>query len=150
MELNTEARAERRAKVVSNWLLGEFTRLLNATDTEIDNARVTPELLVDMLELIDNGTLGGTAAKTVFEEMFNSGRYASDIIAERELAQISDTSEIGEVVDRVIASNGQAVEDYKNGREQALQFLVGQVMRETKGRADYIVVNELIKERLVT
>jgi len=152
MELNKEARAERRAKVVSNWLLGEFTRLLNATETEIeiDNARVTPKLLVDMLELIDNGTLGGTAAKTVFEEIFNSGRCASDIIAERELVQISDTSEIGSAVDRVIASHGQAVEDYKKGREQALQFLVGQVMRETKGRADYIVVNELIKERLVT
>jgi aspartyl-tRNA(Asn)/glutamyl-tRNA(Gln) amidotransferase subunit B len=150
IELNTEARAERRAKIVSNWLLGEFTRLLNATDTDIDNTRVTPKLLVDMLELIDNGTLGGPAAKTVFEEMFKSGKCASDIVAERGLAQISDASEIEGIVDRVIASNGQAVEDYKKGREQALQFLVGQVMRETKGRADYIVVNELIKERLVT
>jgi aspartyl-tRNA(Asn)/glutamyl-tRNA(Gln) amidotransferase subunit B len=149
IELSTEARTEKRAKVVSNWLLGEFTRLLNVTDIEIDKSRVTPTLLVDMLELIDNGTLGGPAAKTVFEEIFNSGRCASDIIAERGLSQISDAGEIEGIVDRVIASNGQAVEDYKKGREQALQFLVGQVMRETKGRADYIMVNELIKERLV-
>jgi aspartyl-tRNA(Asn)/glutamyl-tRNA(Gln) amidotransferase subunit B len=134
---------------VSNWLLGEFTRLLNVTDTEIDNARVTPTLFVGMLELIDNGTLGGPAAKTVFEEMFTSGKCASDIIAERGLSQISDAGEIEGIVDRVIASNGQAVEDYKKGREQAMQFLVGQVMRETKGRADYIMVNELIRERLV-
>ena len=150
IELITEVRVEKRAKIVSNWLLGEFNRLLNATDTEIENTKVTPKLLVDMLELVDNGTLGGPAAKTVFEEMFKSGKCASDIVTERGLAQINDASEIEGIVDRVIASNGQAVEDYKKGREQALQFLVGQVMRDTKGRADYIVVNELIRERLVT
>jgi aspartyl-tRNA(Asn)/glutamyl-tRNA(Gln) amidotransferase subunit B len=134
--------------VVSNWLLGGFTRLLHATDTEIDNARVAPALLVDMLELVENGTLSGPAAKEVFEEMFHSGRCATDIVTERGLTQISDAGEIEGIVERVIAANGQAAADYKSGKEQALKFLVGQVMRETKGRAEHTVVNELLKQRL--
>ena len=148
VKLNTKAQAEKRAKAVSNWLLGEFTRLLHAVDTEIDNAKVTPELLVEMLELVDKGTLSGAAAKTVFEEMFSSGRRASEIVAERGLTQISDAQEIAGVVAQVIATNTQAVADFKRGKEQALTFLVGQVMRETKGRANPAVVNKLLKERL--
>jgi len=148
LKLNKKVRVEKRAKVVSNWLLGEFTRLLHATDTEINDARVTPELLVEMLVLIDEGTLSGAAAKTIFEEMFASGRRASEIVAEWGLTQISDAQEIEGVVERVIAANGQAAADYRNGKEQALKFLVGQVMRETKGRADHAVVNELLKQRL--
>jgi len=148
VKMNKKAWVEKRAKVVSNWLLGEFTRLLHATDTKIDNARVTPELLVGMLELVENGTLSGPAAKAVFEEMFHSGRCATDIVNERGLTQISDADELEGIVDRVIAANSKAAADYKSGKEQALKFLVGQVMRETKGRAEHTVVNELLKQRL--
>jgi len=148
VKLNTTDQVEKRAKVASNWLLGDFTRLLHATDTEIDNAKVTPEHLVEMLELVDKGTLSGAAAKTVFEEMFASGRRANEIVAERGLTQISDAQEIAGIVARVIATNAQAVADFKRGKEQALTFLVGQVMRETKGRADPAVVNKLLRERL--
>ena len=148
VRLNTKAPVEKRAKVVSNWLSGEFTRLLHATDTEIDDSKVTPELLVEMLGLIDEGTLSGAAAKTVFEEMFASGRRAGEIIIERGLAQMSDAQEITGVVAQVIASNSQAVADFKRGKEQALTFLVGQVMRETRGRANPAAVNRLLKEKL--
>jgi len=148
VRLNTKAPVEKRAKVVSNWLSGEFTRLLHTTDTEIDDAKVTPELLVEMLGLIDEGTLSGAAAKMVFEEMFASGRRAGEIIIERGLAQMSDAQEIAGVVAQVIAINSQAVADFKGGKEQALTFLVGQVMRETKGRANPAEVNRLLKEKL--
>lgn len=97
---------------------------------------------------MDQGKLSGAAAKMVFEEIFDSGRRASDIVAERGLTQISDTREIEGIVDRVIASNEQAVSDFKQGKEQALTFLVGQVMRETTGRANPSLVNKLLKERL--
>ncbi len=148
VRLDTKAPVEKGAKVVSNWLSGEFTRLLHATDTEIDDSKVTPELLVEMLGLIDEGTLSGAAAKTVFEEMFASGRRAGEIITERGLAQMSDAREIAGVVAQVIATNSQAVADFKGGKEQALTFLVGQVMRETKGRANPAAVNRLLKEKL--
>jgi len=151
VNLNTKAqgeKVEKRAKAVSNWLLGDFTRLLHATDTEIDNTRVTPQLLVEMLGLIDGGALSGAAAKTVFEEMFHSGRRASEIVAEKGLTQISDEQLIVQVVNEVMETNEQAVADFKKGKEQALSFLVGQVMRQTKGRANPSLVNKLLKEML--
>ena len=143
-----EPKLKKMAKAVSNWMSGDFTRLLHATDTEIGDSRVTPEHLVAMLDFIDNGTLSGTAAKAVFEEMFNTGKRAAEIIAEKGLTQISDAQEIDGIVSRVIATNTQAVSDFKKGKEQALTFLVGQVMRETKGRANPSLVNKLLKESL--
>lgn len=148
LKLDNKAKVKNKAKVVSNWLLGDFTRLLHATDTEIVNAKITPGHLVEMLELVDNGMLSRVAAKTVFEEMFASGKRAGDIIAEQGLAQMSDVQEIEEVVAQVIINNNQAVVDYKKGKEQALTYMVGQVMRETRGRANPTVVNKLLKERL--
>ena len=148
LKLNTEASVEKRAKAVSNWISGDFSRLLHATDTEIDDSRVTPQHLAGMLDLIDDGTLTGAAAKTLFEEMFNTGRQAKEIIAEKGLTQISDTKEVEEIVSRVIAANAQAVADFRKGKERALSFLVGQVMRETKGRANPSLANRLLKEEL--
>lgn len=139
-----------RAKIVANWLLGDFTRLLHLTNIDIESAKgkVTAERLMEMLDLIDKGTLSGAAAKTVFEEMFHSGRCASEIVAERGLTQISDAQEMDGIVAQVIATNPQAVADFKKGKEQALTFLVGQVMRQTKGRANPSLVNKLLKEKL--
>jgi len=148
LSLIEEPKLKKMAKAVSNWMSGDFTRLLHATDTEIGDSRVTPEHLVAMLDLIDNGTLSGAAAKAVFEEMFNTGKQATEIIAEKGLTQISDAQEIDGIVSRVIATNTQAVSDFKKGKEQALTFLVGQVMRETKGRANPSLVNKLLKESL--
>ena len=136
------------AKTVSNWLLGEFSRLLNATNSEISDSRVSPEQLCQLLDLIQKGSISGTSAKLVFEEMFNTGKHATDIITQRGVSQISDTQEVKEVVGQVIQANAQAVADYKAGKTQSLKFLVGQVMKATGGRANPKLVNELLEKGL--
>lgn len=135
-------------KVVSNWVSGELFRLLKAQNVEIQDVRVRPEDLAEMLNLIDKGTISGRMAKQVFEEMFTTGKSAAQIVAERGLAQISDREELETQVDQVLAANPQAVEDYRAGKRQAAGFLVGQVMKATKGKANPTVVNELLKARL--
>ena len=140
--------AEKKAKTVANWLLGEFTRLLNATNIEIKDVKVKPQHLVEMFDLIEKGTLSTKMAKEVFEDMFHSGKKASQVVQEKGLAQISTTTELETVVGQVIAANSQAVADYKQGKETALKFLVGQVMKATKGQANPQMVNELLRRML--
>lgn len=137
-----------KAKMVSNWLLGDFSRLLNAANIEIENARVSPDLLAEMLSLIDKGTVSGPAAKAVFEEMFYTGKRASEIVAEKKLSQISDSSELRKVVKRVVADNPKAVADYKAGKQQALTFVTGQVMKATRGRANPALVKDILIDEL--
>jgi aspartyl-tRNA(Asn)/glutamyl-tRNA(Gln) amidotransferase subunit B len=137
-----------KAKTVSNWLLGDFSRLLNATNTEVENVKISPKHLTEMLSLVDNGTISGPTAKAVFEEMFHSGKGASEIIAEKKLSQISDASEIREVVKQVMANNIEAVSDYSSGKQQALTFIIGQVMKATRGRANPGTVREIIIQEL--
>jgi len=137
-----------RAKTVSNWLLGDFSRLLNTTNTDIQSVKITPEHLSEMLSLVENGTLSGPVAKAVFEEMFHSGRTATEITAEKKLSQISDADEIRGVVKQVMASNKEAVADYSSGKEQALTFIIGQVMKATRGRANPGLVREVIVQEL--
>jgi aspartyl/glutamyl-tRNA(Asn/Gln) amidotransferase subunit B (EC 6.3.5.-) len=137
-----------KAKVVSNWLLGDFSRLLNATNTEVENVKISPEYLIEMLSLVDNGTISGPAAKAVFEEMFKSGKRASHIVAEKGLSQISDATEIREVVKQVTADNTKAVSDYNAGKQQALAFITGQVIKATRGRANPAVVREILIQEL--
>ena len=137
-----------KAKTVSNWLLGDFSRLLNATNTEIENARISPKHLADMFALVDSGTISGPTAKAVLEEMFETGRGASDIIREKKLSQITDAGEIKEVAKKVMAENAGAVADYTSGKQQALTFLVGRVMKATRGRANPAAVKEIIMQEL--
>jgi aspartyl-tRNA(Asn)/glutamyl-tRNA(Gln) amidotransferase subunit B len=139
---------EKRAKNVSNWLLGDFARLLNLNDMEIDQSKIEPVHLTELLDLIDQDTISGPAAKTVFEEMFDTGNRPGDIVAQKGLTQISDTSAIEEAAKQAIAANSQAVADYKAGKEQALKFLVGQVMKATKGRANPQMVNDILKKEI--
>jgi len=148
VNLSKDAPAEKRAKTVSNWLLGDFARLLNVTDIEINESKATPGHLVELLDLIDQGTLTGPAAKKVFEEMFNTGKPPKEIAAQQGLTQISDTSAVEEAVREVIASNSQAVADFKAGKEQAVKFLVGQVMKATRGRANPQMVTEILRQEL--
>jgi aspartyl-tRNA(Asn)/glutamyl-tRNA(Gln) amidotransferase subunit B len=138
----------KRAKSVSNWLLGEFAHWLNSAGIEIDQSRVTPEHLVELLNLIDQGTLNVPAAKTVFEEMFHTGKPPKEIVAQKGLTQISEASVIEEIIQQIIAANTQAVADFKAGKQQALTFLVGQAMRATKGRANPKLVNEILRKEL--
>jgi aspartyl-tRNA(Asn)/glutamyl-tRNA(Gln) amidotransferase subunit B len=121
---------------------------LNASHTEIEGAPVTPESLSGLIDLIDAGTISGKSAKDVFEQMFETGKSAADIVEASGLTQISDTSEIDGAVDGVIAANPKPVADYRGGKEEAIKFLVGQVMRETRGRARPEVVTELLKKKL--
>jgi aspartyl-tRNA(Asn)/glutamyl-tRNA(Gln) amidotransferase subunit B len=137
-----------KAKTVSNWFLGDFSRLLNATNTEIENTKITPEHLAEMLSLVGKGTISGPATKAVFEEMFYSGKRASAIVAEKKLSQISDAAEIREVVKKVITNNTKAVSDYKAGKQQALTFITGQVMRATRGRANPSVARGILIQEL--
>ena len=133
---------------MANWVLGEFSRWLNATNTEINESKVSPVALFDLLQLIYAGSISGPGAKIVFEEMFKTGKGAEDIIKERGLSQISDTKAIETEIVAVIKANPQAVADYKAGKAPALTFLVGQVMKATRGRANPKLANELLKKKL--
>jgi len=137
-----------KAKTISNWLSGDFSRLINTTNTEVENVKISPKYLAEMLDLVDNGTISGPAAKAVFEEMFHSGKRAGEIITEKELSQISDADEIREVIKQVMASNTAAIADYTSGKEQALTFIIGQVMKATRGRANPGLVREIIIKEL--
>jgi len=135
-----------RAKMISNWLLGEFMRLLNVTGTEIGESKVEPVALCQLIDLTHKGTISGLVAKQVCEEMFNTGKSASDIVAEKGLAQISNATELETTAARVVDENPQAVADFKAGKEIAIKFLVGQLMRATKGRANPQLASELIRK----
>jgi len=137
-----------KAKAVSNWLLGDFSRLLNATNIEIERAKIVPRQLIGLLALADDGTVSGPAAKIVFEEMFATGRAADEVVAEKKLGQISGKDEIREAVRGVLAVNSDAVADYASGKQQALTFIIGQVMRATGGRANPGMVREIIVQEL--
>jgi len=136
------------AKAVSNWMMGDLSRLLNAAGLEITQCRVRPEQLTGLLKLIDRGTISGKIAKTVFEEMFESGKDAEQVVREKGLEQISDSGAIAAVVDEVLAQNPKVVADFRAGKDKALGFLVGQVMKATRGKANPELVNSLLREKL--
>ncbi|MDF9407245.1 MAG: Aspartyl/glutamyl-tRNA(Asn/Gln) amidotransferase subunit B [Pelotomaculum sp. PtaB.Bin013] len=135
-------------KAVSNWVMGDLSRLLNANNTDITSCPIKPEQLAAMLQLLEKGTISGKIAKTVFEEMFASGKDAETIVKEKGLVQISDEGAIAAIVDDVIAKNQKSVEDFRAGKDRALGFLVGQVMKASRGKANPELVNKLLKERL--
>lgn len=137
-----------RAKMLSNWLLGDFSRLLNANNIDISETKVTPSQLCELLDLINKGNISGPAAKQVWEEMFSTGKSAIDIVTKKDLSQISDVGELESAVMHILEDNPQAVADFKAGKETALKFLVGQLMRATKGRANPQVANQMIKKKL--
>ena len=143
-----EATRVRVAKQVANWTIGDFTRLLHASDIEIDAASISPENLYDMIGLIEDGTISGKIAKSVFEEMFRTGKAPRAVIADLGLEQISGSGEIEAIVDRVIAANAKPVEEYRAGKQEAIKFLVGQAMRETRGRANPATLTEILRAKL--
>lgn len=135
-------------KAVSNWIMVELLKLLNAENLEITDSKITPQGLAKMLKMIEKGAISGKIAKQVFEEMFNTGKDPEVIVKEKGLVQISDEGQISTIVDQVIANNPKSVQDFKAGKEKAIGFLVGQVMKETRGQANPGVVNKLLKEKL--
>ncbi|HEV8352720.1 MAG TPA: Asp-tRNA(Asn)/Glu-tRNA(Gln) amidotransferase subunit GatB [bacterium] len=137
-----------KPKVVSNWLTGDITAFLNAAGQEIDDLRITPAHVAELLGLIDEGTISGRTAKEVLAEMLTGGERAETVVRRRGLRQISDAAELTAAVDEVIAAHPGPVADFRAGKQQALTFLVGQVMRRTQGRANPEVVHRLLRERL--
>ena len=135
-------------KAASNWVMGDLSRLLNNNNKEISDCLIKAEQLAAMLQLIEKGTISGKIAKTVFEDMFNSGKNPEDIVKEKGLVQISDEGAIAAIVDEVIANNQKSVDDYRAGKDRALGFLVGQVMKASKGKANPELANRLLKEKL--
>jgi aspartyl-tRNA(Asn)/glutamyl-tRNA(Gln) amidotransferase subunit B len=136
-------------KEVSNWFLGEVSHKINVDGISIleFEKRVGPEMLTRLI-LNARSTINISTAKSVFEEMYQTGKNSDDIIKERGLSQISDTGELEKIVAEVINSNVQPVADYRAGKETALKFLIGQVMKATKGRANPQVVNEVLRQKL--
>ncbi|HHZ16016.1 MAG TPA: Asp-tRNA(Asn)/Glu-tRNA(Gln) amidotransferase subunit GatB [Clostridia bacterium] len=135
-------------KTVANWMMGEYLRLLNAEGLEVSESKVTPEKLAALLKLQADGKISGKMAKVVFEELFNTGKEPETIVKEKGMVQISDTGALEEIVMKVLAANPQSVADYQAGKEKAIGFLVGQVMKETKGQANPGIVNQLLKKKL--
>ncbi|MBI2873022.1 MAG: Asp-tRNA(Asn)/Glu-tRNA(Gln) amidotransferase subunit GatB [Chloroflexi bacterium] len=138
----------RRAKAASNWVLGDLTHLLHLHSIELEAAQVRPQHLAELLDLLDQGTIGTPQAKTVLEDMFATGKPPSLVVAEKGLAQISNTADIEPVVAEAIEKNQQAVQDYLKGKDAAVKFLVGQVMKATRGKANPSLVQDLIQKRL--
>jgi aspartyl-tRNA(Asn)/glutamyl-tRNA(Gln) amidotransferase subunit B len=128
--------------------MGDLLRLLNAEGLGVKEVKMKPEQLASMLKLMDKGTISGKIAKTVFEEMFQTGKDPETIVKEKGLVQISDEGELVQIVEAVIAANPASVADYKAGKDKAIGFLVGQIMKETKGRANPALVNDLLRRKL--
>jgi aspartyl-tRNA(Asn)/glutamyl-tRNA(Gln) amidotransferase subunit B len=135
-------------KIISNWVMVEMLGLINETGVEIVDIRFTPKQLADLLILIDKGTISGKIAKDVFKEMFDTGESPELIVRKKGLIQISDESKLEEIAQRVIDENPKSVKDFNNGKEKALGFLVGQVMRHTKGKANPQMVNDILRRLL--
>ena len=139
-----------RAKIVANWVMGDLSYLLKEEDEDmaVSELRITPEHLAGLLKLQEEGVLSGKMAKEVFAEAFKTGKAPAVIVDERGLHQISDTGEMEAVVLRVIAENPNSVQDYRGGKQKALGFLVGQVMKATRGRANPQLANQLLRQHL--
>ena len=145
-----QTNAAKTAKEAGNWLLGPASALMNANNMDISEfmARINVEKLAGLLRLEAKSVISTATAKSVLEEMFNSGKNADDIVKEKGLGQISDSAAIEGQVEEVIKANPQAVADFRAGKETAVKFLVGQVMRATKGRANPQLVNDLLRKKL--
>jgi aspartyl-tRNA(Asn)/glutamyl-tRNA(Gln) amidotransferase subunit B len=139
-----------RAKLVSNWILGELARLQNLRGREIEDVAVRPEHLAELVELVEGGTITSAAAKTVFERMFETGAAPRAVVAELSLASMGDEDELLRVIDDVIAANPRPVADYRAGKVKASEAIVGKVIGATRGRANPERVRTLVLRRLET
>ncbi|MEE8298587.1 MAG: Asp-tRNA(Asn)/Glu-tRNA(Gln) amidotransferase subunit GatB, partial [Thermodesulfobacteriota bacterium] len=134
-------------KIVSNWIMTEVLRELKGED-DIKAFQITPDKLGELLILIEDGTISGKIAKDVFEDMFTSGKSANQIVEEKGMEQISDQSEIENIVSRILADHPDEISRYKAGDQKLMGFFVGQVMKETKGKANPKIVNEILRKGL--
>ncbi|MDP4086921.1 MAG: Asp-tRNA(Asn)/Glu-tRNA(Gln) amidotransferase subunit GatB [Bacillota bacterium] len=136
------------AKLASNWIMGDVSAFLNAEQKELKDVALTPKSLAGMIQLIENGTISTKIAKTVFKELIENGGNPEQIVKEKGLVQISDEGALLKIVTEVLDANPQSIEDYKNGKSKAVGFLVGQLMKATKGQANPQMVNKLLLDEI--
>jgi aspartyl-tRNA(Asn)/glutamyl-tRNA(Gln) amidotransferase subunit B len=142
------AKLSGQPKVASNWIMGELMRLLNAENKEIEDCPIKPDRLARMIKMINDGVISTKIAKTVFEEMYRTGKDAEAVVREQGLVQVSDAGAIEKIIDEVIKANPAQASDYKAGKEKLFGFFVGQVMKASKGKANPELVNQLLKKKL--
>jgi len=135
-------------KAVSNWIMTELMRVLSEKGVSVGELKITPQALSDLVALVDAGEISNTAAKQVFEVLVDKGGDPNTIVQEKGLAQVSDTGAIEAFVDEALADNPKSVEDYRSGKTAAAKFLVGQVMRLSRGKANPQLVGRMIEEKL--
>ena len=136
------------AKAMSNWMLGEMARLLNQSGGHISGVKIEPGQLADLQGMVDDGTLSSTMAKTVFEKMFETGDSPRDIAQAEGLSQISDADAVLAAVQQAISDNPGPVQEYLGGKQQVMGFIIGQVMKATRGKANPRVASQLVRESL--
>ena len=137
-----------KPKKVSNWLMVETMRLMKANEMEADDLSFSPENLAKLIELVEAGTINGNVAKEVFEEIFLKDTDPEKYVEEHGLKMDNDVDGLKVILEKIIADNPQSVEDYNNGKKKAIGFLVGQAMKETKGKANPGIINKMIQEML--
>jgi aspartyl-tRNA(Asn)/glutamyl-tRNA(Gln) amidotransferase subunit B len=137
-----------KPKIVSNWIMSELLRELKKDEREIEECPVPALHLSELLKLIAEGTISGKIAKSVFEEMYRSGKRAEEIVLAEGWVQVSDAAELEKIVEQVLATNSKEVEAYRKGKEKLFGFFVGQVMKATQGKANPQMVNEILKKKL--
>lgn len=136
------------SKLVTNWITGDVLRRLNDEELDIEDLKFDPKSLADLLKIIKDGKINNNTGKKVLKEMFESGKDAETIVKEKGLIQISDEGELEKIVENILDNNEQSIIDYKNGKDRAFGFLVGQVMKETRGKANPQVVNKILREEI--
>ena len=142
------AKASDNARSAANWVRNEVLRVLNEQKQDIGHSRVTPAMLGRLIRLIDSGAIGGKAAKEIFDDMSVTGDDPEQIVERKGLSQISDPDVIREAAKRVIANNAAQVAQYRAGKAQLFGFLVGQLMKETRGKAKADLANDILRELL--
>ena len=138
----------KKPKKVSNWIMGEIIRLLKENEMDPEDIQFSPVNLAKVIDLADSGAINSTVAKEVFEEVFKHDIDPDKYVEEKGLKTVNDAGELQTVVEQVIRDNPQSVEDYRNGKEKAIGFLVGQTMKAMKGKANPGMVNKILKELL--
>ncbi|MTI70137.1 MAG: Asp-tRNA(Asn)/Glu-tRNA(Gln) amidotransferase subunit GatB [Firmicutes bacterium] len=135
-------------KQVSNWIMTDILRRLKDEELEIDDIKFTAENLADLIKLVNGGKISNNIGKKVLRTMFEEGKDPNTIVKEKGLIQINDEDKLNEIIDGILAENEQSIIDYKNGKDRALGFLVGQVMKATKGKANPQKANQIIREKI--
>ena len=141
-------KVSQNAKASANWVMGEILREINATKLKIKESPITPIQLGELIKLIDQGVISGKIAKVVFLEMWKTGNEPQKIISEKGLGQVSDTGAIEKMVDDVLAASPSQVAEYRAGKTKVFGFLVGSVLKISKGQANPDIVNDLLKKKL--